>query len=133
MADAGNPVRELMSRGAISVHEKVNLRSLAIVLTELDVGVALVARPDGSAGVVSERDVVRAIADGADPDEVWAADVMTSDLVLAEPEETILAVAKRMSAESVRHVAVVDHGKIAGLGSARDLLPVLAGGARPAP
>jgi len=133
MADAGNPVRELMSRGAISVHEKVNLRSLAIVLTELEVGVALVSRSDGSAGVVSERDVVRALAEGADPDEVWAADVMTSELVLAEPEETILAVAQRMSAESVRHVAVVDHGKIVGLVSARDLLPVLAGGARPTP
>jgi CBS domain-containing protein len=133
MTDAENPVRELMSRGAISVDEKVSLRSLAIVLTELDVGVALVSRPDGSAGVVSERDVVRAIAEGADPDEVWAADVMTRDLVLAEPEETILAVAERMSAESVRHVAVVDRGKIVGVVSARDLLPVLAGCARLTP
>ena len=133
MTDAVNPVRELMSRGAISVDEKVSLRSLAVVLTELEVGVALVSRPDGSAGVVSERDVVRAIAEGADPDEVWAADVMTRDLVLAEPEETILAVAERMSAESVRHVAVVDRGKIVGVVSARDLLPVLAGCARVTP
>ena len=88
MADPRNPVREVMSRGAISVDEKLTLRSLAAVLAELDIGVALVARPDRSVGIVSERDVVRALADGADPDEVWAADVMIDDLVLAEPEET---------------------------------------------
>jgi predicted transcriptional regulator len=130
MADARSPVREVMSRGAISVDEKLTLRSLAVVLTELDVGVAIVARPDGSAGVVSERDVAHAISEGADPDEVWAADVMVDDLVLAEPEETVLEVADRMSAESVRHVAVVDRGKIVGVVSARDLLSVLADDAR---
>jgi predicted transcriptional regulator len=133
MTDPSKQVREVMSHGAISVDEKVSLRSLAVVLTELDVGVALVHRPDGSAGVVSERDVSRAVAEGADPDEVWAADVMTRDLVLAEPEESILDVAERMSAESVRHVAVVDHGVIVGVVSARDLLPVLAGYARLTP
>ena len=125
MADPRNPVREVMSRGAISVDEKLTLRSLAAVLAELDIGVALVARPDGSVGIVSERDVVRALADGADPDEVWAADVMIDDLVLAEPEESIVDVAERMSAEVVRHVTVVDRGTIVGVVSARDLLPIL--------
>jgi CBS domain-containing protein len=126
MADPRNPVREVMSRGAISVDEKLTLRSLAAVLAELDIGIALVKGPDGSASVVSERDVVRALADGADPDEVWAADVTSSDLVLAEPEETIVDVAERMAAEGVRHVTVVDRGAIVGIVSARDVLPVLA-------
>jgi len=119
-----------MSRGAISVDEKLTLRSLAVVLAELDIGVALIARPDGSAGIVSERDVIRALADGADPDEVWAADVMIDDLVLTEPEESILDVAERMSAEAVRHVSVVDRGTVVGVVSARDVLPVLTDYAR---
>jgi len=130
IADARSPVRQLMSRGAISVDEKLTLRSLAVVLTELDVGVVIVSRHDGSAGVVSERDVAHAIAAGADLDEVWAADVMIDDLVIAEPEETVLEVAARMSAESVRHIAVVDRGQIVGVVSAHDLLPVLADHAR---
>jgi Predicted transcriptional regulator, contains C-terminal CBS domains len=130
MAELRNPVREVMSRGAISVDEKLTLRSLAAVLYELDIGIAVVARPDGSVGVVSERDVVRALAEGADPDEVWAADVMIDDLVLAEPEETIVDVAERMSAESVRHVTVVDRGTIVGVVSARDVLPILTDYAR---
>jgi CBS domain-containing protein len=125
MVDPRDPVRDVMSRGAISVDEKLTLRSLAAVLAELDIGVAVVARPDGSAGVVSERDVVRALSGGADADEVWAADVMVDDLVLAEPEERIVDVADRMTEEGVRHVAVVERGTIVGVVSARDVLPVL--------
>jgi predicted transcriptional regulator len=130
MTDPRNPVREVMSRGAISVDEKLTLRSLAAVLAELDIGIALVAAPDGSASVVSERDVVRALADGADADEVWVADVTSHDLVIAEPEETILDVAERLSAEAVRHVTVVDRGAIVGVVSARDVLPILTDFAR---
>jgi CBS domain-containing protein len=130
MGDPNNPVREVMSLGAISIDEKMTLQSLAAVLDELDIGVAVVARPDGSAGIVSERDIVRALAQGADADEVWAGDVMTEDLVLAEPEETIVDVAARMSAERVRHVAIVERGTIIGVVSARDVLPVLADYAR---
>lgn len=125
MAEPSSPVREVMSRGAVTVDEKLTLRSVAAVLAELDIGVALVARPDDSVGVVSERDVVRALADGADPDEVWAADVMGDRVVVAEPEEAVLDVAQRMVDEGVRHVAVVDRGAIVGVVSARDVLPVL--------
>jgi predicted transcriptional regulator len=130
MADPRNPVREVMSRGAISVDEKLTLRSLAAVLDELGIGVALVALPDGSVGVVSERDLVHALAGGADPDEVWAADVMSEDIVLAEPEEAIVDVAEQMTAEAVRHVAIVDRGTVVGVVSARDVLPVLTDYAR---
>jgi len=132
MTGPDSPVRDVMSRGAISVDEKLTLRSLAAVLTELDIGVALVAAPDGSVSVASERDVVRALADGADPDEVWVADVTSQDLVLAEPEETIVDVADRMSSELVRHVAVVARGVVVGVVSARDLLPALTDHARAA-
>ena len=119
MTDPGSQVREVMSRGAISVDEKLTLRSLAAVLGELDIGATLVRIPDGSVGVVSERDVVRALGQGAELDDVWAADVMVDRLVLAEPEETVLTVAERMAAEGVRHVAVADRGTIVGVVSAR--------------
>jgi len=133
VADPHDPVRTVMSAGAVSVDERLTLRSLAAVLTELGIGVAIVARPDGSAGVVSERDVVTALAEGADPDEVWAADVMAPDLVLAEPEERIADVAFRMVREGVRHVTIVERGTIVGVASARDVLPALSEFARAAP
>ena len=128
--DPRNPVRDVMSRGAISVEEKLTLRSLAAVLAELRIGVALVRAPDGAAAVVSERDLVRALADGADPEEVWAADVVSGDIVIIEPDETILAAADRMTDEGVRHLAVIERGEVIGVVSGRDVLPVLSSYAR---
>lgn len=120
--DRSAPVRSVASHGAISVDERLTLRSLAVVLGEADAGIALVRRPDESVGVVSERDITRALGLGADPDRVWVADVMSEDLVIAEVDEPIGDVAQRMIEENVRHVVVVDRGSIVGVASMRDVL-----------
>jgi CBS domain-containing protein len=125
MTEPGEPIRRVMSVGAVVVDEKLTLRSAAAVLAEMDIGVAVVARPDGSAAIVSERDVVRALAQGAEPGEVWVADVMTENVVIADPDEPVVDVAARMGDEGVRHVAVVENGAIVGVVSARDVLVVL--------
>jgi CBS domain-containing protein len=125
MTEPREPVRQVMSVGAIAVDEKLTLRSVAAVLAELDIGVVVAARPDGGAAIVSERDVVRALAGGADPDEIWVADVMTENMVIADPDEPVIDVAARMGDEAVRHVVVVDNGVIVGVVSARDVLEVL--------
>jgi CBS domain-containing protein len=130
MTEPSSPIREVMSRGALSVEGELTLSSVAAVLGQLDIGVALVHGPAESIGVVSERDIVRALDDGADLDEVWAADVMIDELVVAEPQESVTDVAERMIDEGVRHVTIVDRGKIVGVVSARDLLPVFVEHAR---
>ena len=125
MPDPREPVRRVMSVGVMTVDGKLTLRSLATVLADNDVGVALVARPNAGAAVVSERDIVRALADGAEPDEVWVADVMSEDVVIGEPEEPVIDIAARMDEERVRHVAVVEGGVVVGVVSARDVLGAL--------
>jgi len=125
MTEPREPVRGMMSAGAIAVGEKLTLRSVAAVLAELDIGVVVAARPDGGAAIVSERDIVRALAAGADPDEIWVADVMIEDVVIADPDEPVIEIAARMGDEGVRHVAVVENGTIVGVVSARDVLQVL--------
>jgi len=132
-AEPRTPVRAVATIGAVSVGEKLTLRSVAAVLAEEELGVVLVRLPDGAVGVVSERDVVHALADGADPDEVWAADIAATPVVIAELDEPIVDVCGRMVDEHVRHVAIVDRGEIVGVASARDVLPILVEHARTVP
>ena len=77
MAGARDPIRDLVRGAPVSIDEKLTLRSVAAVLSEEDIGAALVERADGSLGIVSERDIARALSDDADPDTVWSGDVMT--------------------------------------------------------
>jgi len=121
------PVSEVMAADPIRVDEKLTLRALAAVLASADVGAVLVERPDGTVGVVSERDIVRALADDADPDLIWSADVMTEDVVRSRPDEPVLVAAARMLDHRIRHLVIVDEGdRVVGVVTARDLLRTLA-------
>jgi CBS domain-containing protein len=77
-------------------------------------------------GIITERDLVRAIADGLDPTQASAAMVMTSDPATVSLDEDVNVVAVKMMRLGIRHLPVVDdHGKPAGLVSARNLVAVL--------
>lgn len=121
-----DPVGRLVQRDPVVVAEKLTLRAVAAVLSGAGIGAALVDRGDGTLGIVSERDIVRALADDADPDEIWSADVMTEDLVAADVSEPILQVALRMLDEGIRHIAIGEGDDIVGVVSARDVFAVLA-------
>lgn len=124
--------RSLVKRPSVVVDPEATLRAVAQTLAEESVGVVVVrgARPPGSPwslaqGVVSERDIIRALADGLDPDRTRAQDVMTMDLACAAPHDSVLAVAGLMLDNEVRHVPLTEDGVVVGVVSERDALRVL--------
>ena len=77
-------------------------------------------------GIITERDLVRAIADGLNPMQASAAMVMTSDPATVSLDEDVNVVAVKMMRLGIRHLPVMDEqGEPAGLVSARDLIAVL--------
>lgn len=77
-------------------------------------------------GIITERDLVRAIADGLNPMEASAGMVMTSDPATVGMDEDVNVVAVKMMRLGIRHLPVVDEkGNPAGLVSARNLVAVL--------
>ena len=78
------------------------------------------------AGIITERDLVRAIADGLDPHQARADLVMTADPATVDVDEDVGMVAVKMMRLGVRHLPVVNKsGKAIGLVSARNLVAVL--------
>ena len=102
----------------------MTLRAVSTVLARYEAGAAIVRRDNGP-GLISERDLVGALAAGGDPDRVWSSDVMTPDLVAVSPGTTIIDGARRMLDAGVRHLIVVDGDDVVGVVSMRDLLAVL--------
>lgn len=128
-------VRSLMKRSAVVVYPESTLREVAQVLSEELIGAVVVrgTRPPGAPGshaegVVSERDLVQALADGLSPDQTRAQDVMTMDLAYAAPEESLLSVGRRMLDNEVRHLPVTEDGVVTGVVSERDVLRALLDG-----
>ena len=77
-------VREAMSESVLTVGPSLTLRAAAEKMVERKVGSAVVVSPEMQGpGIVSERDVLIAVAQGADPETALVADHMTDRLVFA--------------------------------------------------
>jgi CBS domain-containing protein len=77
-------------------------------------------------GIITERDLVRAIADGVDPEQVRADVFMSADPATVTADEDVSVVAVKMMKLGIRHLPVLDaKGIPIGLISARDLVAVL--------
>ncbi len=87
-----------------------------------DVGVVAVMERGKVLGVVSERDVVGAIAHRLPLDTTLAIDLASKDLAWCDADATVTEVANEMSERFIRHVLVERAGKLVGIVSARDLL-----------
>lgn len=127
-------VRSLVKRPPVVVYPESTLREVAATLAEETIGAVVVrgTRPPGAPGsraegVVSERDIVRALADGLDPDRTRAQDVMTLDLACVTPSESVLGVATLMLDNEIRHVPVTQDDVVVGIVSERDALRAVVG------
>lgn len=110
----------------ITVGDDATLLDVAMTLASADIGAVVVGTPVSATGVVSERDIVRAVADGKDLATTPAASVASDSLVWADVSSTVAHVAEQMMDKWVRHVLVEQGGRLVGIVSARDLLGVYA-------
>ncbi len=94
------------------------------LLTEHRIGAVLVMDDDGQpVGILSERDIVRAIArDSAAALDRRAADLMTRDLITATPTDTVADMMAVMTERRIRHVPIVDAGRVVGVISIGDVV-----------
>lgn len=94
------------------------------LLTEHRIGAVLVMGDDGQpVGILSERDVVRAIArDGAAALDRPVADLMTRELITAAPDDTVADMMAVMTERRIRHVPIVESGRVVGVISIGDVV-----------
>lgn len=92
-------------------------------LLERKVGALIVCEGDRVAGVLSERDVVRAVArDGAGALGQPVRNHMTADVIFAEPGESVDALMGRMTDRRIRHLPVLRDKRLCGVVSIGDLV-----------
>jgi CBS domain-containing protein len=125
-AIASLPVSSLIGDELITVTAETTIDAVARLLQDAGISIVAVGDPTAVDGVVSERDVVRVVAQGLDPTTVTAGDIATRELVWCQQDSTVPAVANEMFDRYVRHVLVAGADGLAGIVSARDLLGVYA-------
>lgn len=108
----------------VSVIPTTTVAEIAQQLAAKRIGSVLVmSDADRVAGIVSERDVVRALSrDGAAALELEARQIMTHDVVSCHPDDSIDHVMEMMTSGRFRHLPVADRGELLGLVSIGDVV-----------
>jgi CBS domain-containing protein len=115
--------RDQMSRDLLTVDSTLPLAEVAQKIVAREVGAVLVLEGERLAGILTERDVLRAVARGIRADAV-VRDWMTTDPETIEPDETTQHAATLMMHGGFRHLPVVEGDHVVGILSIRDLMRI---------
>ena len=122
--------RNHMSRSLLTVEPGLALKAVAERMVAKDVGAVLVIENGRLAGILTERDILRAVADGITA-ETRVSDWMTRDPETMEPDETTRQAAVLMIHGGFRHMPIVDGDEVVGMLSIRDLMRIVLEDAAP--
>ncbi len=116
-------VRDGMTEVVLTVGPGHTLREAAASMCDRRVGAAVVLDPEAQGpGVITERDILRAVGDGQDPDAERVADHLTARLTFAAPDWSLEQAAAAMVKGGFRHLVVVEGADLVGILSMRDIV-----------
>jgi CBS domain-containing protein len=116
-------VRDGMSSVVLTIGPSHTLQDAARLMAERNVGAAVVVDPESPGpGIVTERDILRALADGQDASTELVHDHLTDDLITASVEWSLEQAAETMIEHGFRHLLVVNGAELCGVLSMRDIV-----------
>jgi CBS domain-containing protein len=115
-------IGDLATTDIVSVAPADSLRAAAQAIVRAGVGSAVVLADGDLAGIITERDVLRAVAESSDLDHTATSAVMTCEVVTVGRDWEVYEAAAEMAARHIRHLVVTDAGRVVGVVSVRDVL-----------
>ncbi len=116
------PARRIPARVPARVGALESLRTVTQAMVASGLGAVLVESPLGPTGFVTAKDVIEAVANGADPDTVWAGEITRPTPRTVSCNQHPADVGAEMAAYELEIVAVVDEDASLGVASALDVL-----------
>jgi len=121
-------VREVMTKKVFSTDIKATMTEVARQMIGRNVGSIIVTENKEAVGIITERDIVRKLAEGTEKlDRVCAGEIMSSPIMTAKPSTNIIDAAEQMVRCNIRRLAVMEGGDIVGVVTDRDVLTVSPG------
>jgi signal-transduction protein with cAMP-binding, CBS, and nucleotidyltransferase domain len=115
-------VRNLMKVPVVAIEPGRSVREAAQLMQDNVIGSVVVQDGGRTVGIMTERDVLRAVAEGRDVEQTRVNDLMTKNLVTAGPNWDVVVAASVMTAHRIRHLVVQQEDRVLGVLSLRDVL-----------
>lgn len=115
-------VRNLMKAPVVTIEPGRSVREAAMLMQDNVIGSVVVHESGRAVGIMTERDVLRAVAEGRDVEQTSVDDLMTKNLVTGAPNWDVVVAASVMTAHRIRHLVVQEQDRVLGVLSLRDVL-----------
>lgn len=119
-------VRDVITREYVGVSESDSVQGAVRLMREDQASSVLVLRGNDPVGIMTEWDVLGLVADGGDPGDYTAADVMSSPVESVTAETPLTDAAGMMSRENIRNLLVEEDGETLGVLTDRDIIAAVA-------
>lgn len=115
-------VRDIMTKDIASLRSDDSLEHAAQLMKQYNCGSLPVCTQDKLIGIITDRDItVRSVATGEDAAHRRVGDVMTNDVVFANPETDVNDAARIMSDRQIRRLPVVENNSLIGIVALGDI------------
>jgi len=119
-------VQEILSRKGDSVYQispDATLAEAVDRLVNFNIGSLLVSDGESIYGIITERDIMKVIADSQRPlKDVFVHETMTREMVTGAPNDNVSDIMGKMTSRRVRHLPILDNGRLAGMISIGDIV-----------
>ena len=116
-------LRSKPARALVTVRPEQSVLEAIKILAEQNVGAAVVMTGERLAGIFSERDYTRkVILKGRSSDSTRVEEIMTANVVVVNPRTRARECMALMTEKNIRHLPVVDEGRVIGMVSIRDIV-----------
>ncbi|MGH3407970.1 MAG: CBS domain-containing protein [Streptosporangiaceae bacterium] len=117
-------VQDVMTQATATEVRTDSLRSAAERMWRQQTGSLLITEDGRLTGIITERDVLRAVALGADPDRTSVDEAMSAEVFTVPPDMPLQQAAREMASRWIRHLPVVRDDELLGVVSIRDVAGV---------
>lgn len=116
------PIKDVMVRGVITIDNTETVRKAAEVMSKLGISCLIALKKRKAAGILTEMDLLkRVIAEGKDPNTTKVTEIMSSPLIVADPEMDLGEAVELMFNKKIKKLPVVQGDRLMGLITLTDI------------
>ena len=117
-------VKDVMQKNVISIDSQMSVKNAAEMMSDTDVGAIIITKDNKPTGILTERDFVKRIAAKDKPLSTPLSEVMSTPLIVIDPEETVWEAAELMKTNDIHKLPVQEGESVIGMITTTDLVEI---------
>lgn len=117
-------LKDVMNREVVVINPKISLREAARTMCEKHIGSLIVLEEGDIVGIITQTDILKAVAEEKDLDTTLVEDVMNKKVYTIDYEKTVEDAVNLMMEKRIKRLPVTKEGKLVGIITASDIITV---------